>query len=580
MPSSNHPPGKPQRSVVEAKPVHRAKPLVFGDFASKQDPINVLNERSRSNQSRYLLSYLRGLGARKFILEPNYFDLDYLDEFARFYAARGCTDICQRVHYFADNSVTRELLTQALADASADADEPGATAPSSAAISTLRHSYLGFSVLKPIRHPFGRTVLRWYPDQTPEQARETATARQYECHLAGLKLTVAGLAWQQQDAAVASCATVGVWSILHSSAFDYRHAIPTTAQITLAAKASAKRGTNAFPSVEMSSAYGITPVQSDTEVFPSTGLQTEELLKAIKHQHLNPIKIDGDLPPVATRGGQTRRLFSRENFASTCAAFIRSGYPVLLLGSYDLSQPIGHVVCVVGFRSPLLASQQGEAISLMDEAVPHLYLHDDNSGPNIRFKIVSSPLPANETNGNVCQLVSEAPPYKKDGDAIARPVNQFIPFSLVVATHQELRLSSHAFYREGKHKAETLRPILELSFNSSRPSGFQLSYSCRFMLLKTYLAAELAHQIPDKARLTSARLSLQERVPPLSLHIGILRLGIPGSSLPLLDIIYDTTETSQGTPFCCVSYHAAASELFVTNPVWAENQLGMEIIAY
>ena len=551
--------------------MHDAKSLVFGAFGAG-DPISVLDGQFPRRQSRYLLSYLGKLGAKTFILEPNYFDLDYLDEFSSFYSSssRGYPNICRRVHFFADARVGRALFMRALAGknsasatdrttpAGADVPEPNADGAASAALTILQESYLGFSVLKPIRHPFGRTVLAWYPDQTPEQARVTTPARNYECHLAGLKLTVKGLAWQQQDSAVASCATVGVWSILHSSAIDHRHAIPTTAQITLAANAAVKIGKNAFP---------------------STGLQVEELLEAIKHQNLNPIKIDGDLQPKHNG----RRFFSREKFASACSAFIRSGYPVLLLGDYDLNQPSGHAVCAVGFRDAIQPPQTSKPLSLMDENIPYIYLHDDNYGPNIRFNITLVPLLADGSDANICQLVSAAPSSVKSTSTLAQPI-EFTPRMLVVATHQELRLSSPAFYLESERQAQDLLQILKPYLERTEPSTVQLSYGCRFMLLKSYLSEEVALQIPDSTRRASVRLSLQEQVVPMSLHIGILRVSLLGTSVrgssPLLDIIYDTTEASPSTPFCCVAYHEAVNQIFVTEPDWAKSQLGTKIVAY
>src|SRR5690606_20144166 len=91
----------------------------------------------------------------------------------------------------------------------------------------------GFVVIRPIPNtPLGRTVLRIYPDKTPSTPRITNPSRQYECHVAGLTLKIEGLAWQQQDQGVGGCATVALWSMLHSQAFDDRHVVPTTAEVT------------------------------------------------------------------------------------------------------------------------------------------------------------------------------------------------------------------------------------------------------------------------------------------------------------------------------------------------------------
>jgi hypothetical protein len=170
----------------------------------------------------------------------------------------------------------------------------------------VESSYLGHVILRPIPGaPIGRTVLKVYPDDTGVAAgtpRVTQPAREYEAHIAGLTLRVAGLAWQQQDSAVGSCATVALWSMLHSSAFDDHHAIPTTAQITSMAHWSAPTG---------------------RRIFPDSGLQLAQVLEVIKGHGLAPVMITGD---------KDNGEFSRERFCSLVASFVRSGYPVLVTG--------------------------------------------------------------------------------------------------------------------------------------------------------------------------------------------------------------------------------------------------------
>src|SRR5687768_5554985 len=130
------------------------------------------------------------------IIEPNYFDRDYLSEFVAFYStsAAGYLNICQRLHFFSAQ-VSRPDFSRALGG---DPDS----------VRSITEAYLGHVVLRPIPGaPLGKTVLRTYPDEdgidkgTP---RVTAPARSYEEHVAGLTLRVSGLAWQQQDSAVGS----------------------------------------------------------------------------------------------------------------------------------------------------------------------------------------------------------------------------------------------------------------------------------------------------------------------------------------------------------------------------------------
>ena len=329
--------------------MHRPQPLGFSAFNAAGDPLVRLERAAASRQVKYLRCYLHDLGARGIVLEPNYFDRDYLSEFEAFYAtsSAGYPNICKRAHYFSAR-VTRETFAKAVGG-----DEH--------ARELVEGSYLGHVVLRPIPGaPIGRTVLRVYPDDAGIAAgtpRVTQPAREYESHVAGLTLKASGLAWQQQDSAVGSCATVALWSMLHSSAFDDHHAIPTTAEITSMAHWSAPSG---------------------KRIFPDSGLQLAQVLEVLKEHDLAPVMITGD---------KAHGEFSRERFCSLVASFIRSGYPVLVSGWLEEVEREAHTVCMVGFRSPELPRVKDGECLVADENIEVVYVHDDNLGPNARFRI-------------------------------------------------------------------------------------------------------------------------------------------------------------------------------------------------
>src|SRR5690606_22501303 len=94
-------------------------------------------------------------------------------------------------------------------------------------------SYLGFVVIRPLDvAPFGRTVLAWYENREAHSIRITPALRKYTCNVLGVRLNVDGIPWQQQDRGVSACATIALWSMFHSSAFDANHSVPTTVEIT------------------------------------------------------------------------------------------------------------------------------------------------------------------------------------------------------------------------------------------------------------------------------------------------------------------------------------------------------------
>jgi hypothetical protein len=275
--------------------VHRPQPLRFSAFGGAGDPLVALEREVDSRQVKYLRCYLHDLGARSVVIEPSYFDRDYLSEFEAFYAtsSAGYPNICRRAHYFSAR-VTRAVLAEAVGDLAR-------TGARGKARELVEGSYLGHVILRPIPGaPVGRTVLKVYSDAEGLAAgtpRVMEPAREYESHLAGLTLKVSGLAWQQQDSAVGSCATVALWSMLHSSAFDDHHAIPTTAAITSMAHWSAPTG---------------------KRIFPDSGLHLAQILEVLKGHGLAPVMIAGD---------EAGEEFSRQRFCTLVASFLRSAIP-------------------------------------------------------------------------------------------------------------------------------------------------------------------------------------------------------------------------------------------------------------
>jgi hypothetical protein len=91
-----------------------AEPLTFDAFDSTGDPLSALRD---SAQGQYLRWYLADLAARSVIVEPAYFDRDYLSEFAAFYctSTAGYPNVCRRVHYFAEtvDRTTQERAVEA-----------------------------------------------------------------------------------------------------------------------------------------------------------------------------------------------------------------------------------------------------------------------------------------------------------------------------------------------------------------------------------------------------------------------------------------------------------------------------------
>lgn len=497
----------------------QTKKLRFYNF-SDEDPLSSLS--NENTQKNYLLCYLDDLNATTVIEEPNYFDRDYLAEFSAFYSvsSRGYKNICRRLHFFSCEIKRNQLK--------------GAAGGSSRQLKKLQNSYLGFIVIRPIpAAPLGRTVLTWYPEQ--EKNRHTPrvrnSSRNYKVHIAGIELIVNGLAWQQQDTGVGACATVSLWSMLHSSAFDDHHAIPTTADITRDAHSKHSFG---------------------ARIFPSQGLNFYQICDAIEEQQLAPLITEGDIK----REGDSKALgFSRERFSSTCASYIRSGYPVLLSGNLITNGSSGHAICVVGFRSCVPQPADPNSPGLAESGIEYIYVHDDNLGPNVRFKIDTLKL---ENRYEVVMLSADAPEPFNQQREISCPTEDypdFIPTQIIVAAHSDIRTDPDTLHRAGIHNATYISKILNYIAEKKLQPKYGLTVSTRFIKLAEYLGKELYARLGSKPTiLSSVRLGLCEKVDPMSLHIGLVRIGLDNST-PLVDILYDTTDSDRNHPiFCYVAY--------------------------
>lgn len=487
--------------------MHRPKPLRFSAFGAASDPLVGLEREVDSRQVKYLRCYLHDLGARSVVIEPNYFDRDYLSEFEAFYAtsAAGYPNICQRAHFFREN-VTRAVFAKAV----------GGTGE---ARTLVESSYLGHVVIRPIPGaPIGRTVLKLYPDEkgiSEGTPRVMEPAREYEAHVAGLTLRVSGIAWEQQDSAVGSCATVALWSMLHSSAFDDHHAIPTTAEITSMAHWSAPTG---------------------HRIFPDSGLQLAQILEVIKGHGLAPVFITGE------EGDQT---FSRERFCTLVASFLRSGYPVLVNGwlEEEENQREAHTICIVGFRSAAPPTVPAGEHVLADKDINFVYVHDDNLGPNARFRIRDA-----DGDGTI-SLFPESPTPLNGKWPTSNPTqtyHEIIPTEIVVAVHPELRTDPLELQRAAENSSRWLPLALDHEIKQQKgKSTSGMVVSSRFVRLPQYIEHELASTLRDRAPsvLSKTRLSLWEKVAPMSLHIGLVRVSL--GTEPMMDILFDTSDSDR-----------------------------------
>ncbi len=313
----------------------------FAELAQSCSPDDIKSNARAS----YLAAYLTFLGAKTIVAEYDYVDADYLDDYASYYAKsfEHINRHCTRIHFFTSTFSKRSFHKAVVGGVRST--------------KLLRDSYLGFIVARPLpTATIGRTVLRTYP---PDGSRRNYSAvRKYEANLFGIRLHVESLAYQEQDAALAACATVALWSCFQKTRDLFQSLAPTPVAITQAAN----------------------KVLEQARPFPSRGLQIEQICNAIASVGLDPevYHVTTDLPIVTL-------MYS----------YLSLGLPVLLV--VNIPGTGFHALTVNGYslRANIQTASEGWDVSksyppMIGRRIDEFYAHDDQVGPFSRLKIDSA----------------------------------------------------------------------------------------------------------------------------------------------------------------------------------------------
>lgn len=304
---------------------------------------------SKKLHTVYFEEYFSAIEARTIVVEDDYVDRDFLEDFASYYVkCHGQYDRwCTRLHFFKRAFSADDFAGLLEGRGTLTHDE-------------LRNTYLGFIVVKPLpRTIVGRTCLATYPDGGGR--RKYPITRKYGANLFGFDLSVETLAFQEQDQVTAACATSALWSVFHQTGQLFQHPIPTPVEITRAA-------TDQSP--------------LETRTFPNSGLTTLQMARATRAIGLEPVVLPA-------HDGYVLR--------STAHAYLRSGLPLILvvtLADTSATPPkiLGrHAIAVAGYSlgrgTPYSGTLTLNEASRMDK----LYGHDDQVGPFARMVFDDAP---------------------------------------------------------------------------------------------------------------------------------------------------------------------------------------------
>jgi len=285
-----------------------------------------------SNQARYLVEYLRNLGAKTCILEEQYIDKDYMIDFQKFYARsfERIEKFTKRIHFFNEEFDEKDFLK------SLENNDKKV-------INRFKKSYLGFIVRKPLEGAdknklIGRTLLKTYPEEVADEKR-IFIKKKYNASLFGIPLEIDSLPFQAQDQGVSACATIALWSALNplSDIFELKRDSP--AEITEIA---------------------ISLPSSSSRKFPSIGLTFEQMINYIWLLGLDTEVI---------------RQIDEKIISIAIKAYINAGFPLIAGLKLEKSGKVyKHATVISGYRY----DKRGN--------IKELYVHDDQIGLYSRVK--------------------------------------------------------------------------------------------------------------------------------------------------------------------------------------------------
>ena len=292
---------------------------------------------------KYLYDYLshRGIASQKIIVENEYVDGDYLDDFSNYYVK--CfypyQRLCKRLHFFSERFSEEDFLSFIL------------NAGNKENIKRFQDAYNGYIIARPLPQAIiGRTALVPYRFNK-EVERYYTCVKDCKANLFGIDLKIKSLEFQEQDTVMSACSTVALWCCLHKTAELFHTPVPTPAMITWQASQI---------------------INVDRSV-PTQGLILTQMNKAIVSNGLvAEIKeLTPDLPLLPLLYG-----------------YLKAELPVIL--GVDIKDVGLHAITLVGYS---LDKQEPKSPYVPDEGIPFignriskLYAHDDQIGPFSRLE--------------------------------------------------------------------------------------------------------------------------------------------------------------------------------------------------
>jgi hypothetical protein len=375
----------------------------------------------------YVHNYLEYLKCGVIVIEAEYVDKDFLDDYSHYYVRcfKEYERFCRRVHFFGkfDESVFKSYL---------DGRES-----SKNVTRLLSENYIGFIVAKPLPYTVvGRTILRPW-DNTVTDGEDKSGWRSIRCvndyrvNLGGIELQVKSLAFQEQDKVLAACATSALWSAFQRTSSVFSHSIPTLYDIT----------SHATKYLQLS------------RCIPSEGLSATQMCQAIKE-----VGLEAELREVHKPSDRRWQY----HYPLLCASYgyLRAGFPVIL--SAYIEGEGYHAITLVGYSIGDETTSLDEMriwgsqydLRLKGSRIVKFYAHDDQIGPFSRLEVDIK----RGLLGGVKMPIKLWSSWKRRQSGKPTPL---IPLSIIVPVYHKIRVPFISTFDLASSMEFLLTPFLE-----------------------------------------------------------------------------------------------------------------------
>lgn len=477
--------------------------------------------RSKSH-TEYFRCYFEHLGAKTIVVESEYVDRDYLEDYAAYYSRchyeypRKCT----RLHFFSEGFSEQQWLGFL-------SDDNGPLTQE-----VLQKHYLGFIVLKPLPETvIGCTCLRVY-DDTPE--RSFPILREYHAHLWGVFLKVRSLAFQEQDHVVAACATSALWAALQGTGTLFQHGIPSPIEITRSAARHMPGRSRILPNKEGLTIEQMAHAIRDVGLEPlAIGVENEFTLKTSLYAYLKariPVLLIGRLCVIPgagpARGDSTQADTVRvAEGGGNGSAESENGGQAAEYGS--------HSVVITGYRlgSEDLAINLVTPYACQACNINKIYAHDDAVGPFARMRFDGTVVSGPPDEGDLFSLSTSYHPGDFQGEM------RFVPKTLLVPLYHKIRIPFDTI----REVVTDFQIVVSAAVTTGRVDAENLLWDVYLTTVNDY-----KQEVRRNNRLSAgARIEILRR----SLPRFLWRAKATCRDGVLIDLLLDATDIEQGYCF-------------------------------